>query len=200
MPHRKDNYITFIGIHKWFKHIVESFGWIILNADNEKKTNRYKYKIDKLLQCINKKLRIPEISFETKTDIEIIEKQLSQLKKYIDLLFTEKNKNELCTNDIEQAIKQRDVKLHSDATYYGLHKWFMHIIKKSGWVIICRHDKHKISDYRDSLLKINKIINDKKIKYESDQSTPKYILDDLNTMNGHVYQLIKNYILLKNMK
>jgi len=50
--------------------------------------------------------------------------------------------------------KGNDDSYHCENTILGLHKWYVNVFEKLGWMLLCRGDGEKIKVYHDGIVKL----------------------------------------------
>lgn len=80
--------VTFHGVHDWFKHLFEKFGWMLLDEEG-KKLEVYIMSINKLLKQIELKKEKTKDN-DKLSDLEITEHKVKVLKQYAEKLLQEK--------------------------------------------------------------------------------------------------------------
>jgi hypothetical protein len=71
---------TYIGLHHWYKHMVEKFGWVVIamnNGDSEK-VKHYSSRLEKLRDALAQKQGVLTEE-DRKRDLHIMEKHINEL-------------------------------------------------------------------------------------------------------------------------
>jgi len=136
---------TFLGLHKWHKHMFEHLGWMAMakKHGNDLKIRCYMDTIERLMECLKRKMASTKDE-DRKGDLQILMDNTDCLRECAKRLLDGTISSD--TNDCKSG------KAH-EATYQGLHCWMKHKFEKLGWM--CLAKKHgntlKIQCYLDSI-------------------------------------------------
>jgi hypothetical protein len=76
--------ITFAGLERWYVHIFEKVGWLILSINEcEEKIHYHKYLIKKWLHVAKEKLNSEKINDSQAQDIIIMVENIIKLQRFI---------------------------------------------------------------------------------------------------------------------
>lgn len=86
MSHEID--ATFLGLHKWYCHLVKKLGWMVLAQQhgNTAKIAVYKKSIDDFLKAVSHKKSYIKCD-DKKHDLDLMEKNITFLKTHVDADF-----------------------------------------------------------------------------------------------------------------
>jgi len=84
MPHESDIDATYLGLHKWYCHMFEKLGWMLLaqKHGNMEKITTYKHSIDRLIKAIENKQSYIKCD-DKKHDLELMRQNVVVLKDHV---------------------------------------------------------------------------------------------------------------------
>ena len=172
---------TFLGLHKWHKHMFEHLGWMAMakKHGNDLKIKCYLDSIKRLLDCLERKKNNTKDE-DRKDDLKVLIDNTKCLDECAKHLLNDSSRNS--TKSAKSTKEEHQEKAH-DATYQGLHCWMKHKFEKLGWM--CLAKKHgntlKVKCYLDSIERLRASL-DKKLKelHEEDRK------DDIKILHNDV--------------
>ena len=177
---------TFLGLHKWHKHMFEHLGWMAMakKHGNDLKIDAYLDGIERLDNCL--KLKFASTKDEDrKGDLRVLMDNTDCLRVCA---------KRLLDGSALSSDKQCEAEKAHEATYHGLHCWMKHKFEKLGWM--CLAKKHgntlKVQAYLDSIERLKasleKKLND--LNEQDRKNDIKIIQDDVDVLHAAAHKLL----------
>ena len=190
---------TFLGLHKWHKHMFEHLGWMAMakKHGNELKIKCYLDSIKRLLECLDRKKNNTKDE-DRKDDLKVLIDNTNCLNECAQHLLNNSSRNskksvKSVKSTYTEYQHQHQEKAH-DATYQGLHCWMKHKFEKLGWM--CLAKKHgntlKVECYLNSIERLMASL-EKKLKelHEEDRKDDiKILYNDVCDLHSVAHKLL----------
>jgi len=127
---------TLCGLQKWFVHIFEKLGWMVL-ANNktgkhksyQQKVEAYGYSVDKLMKDLSERVSSPRGNGTVETDFPTMIKNLEKLKSFLSrLTILEKLNSEGTNLSID------------DMSLQWMNHYYKHLFEKFGWMVLVKYN------------------------------------------------------------
>jgi len=127
---------TLCGLKKWFVHIFEKLGWIIIannktenHSSYQKKVEAYGSSVDKLMKDLSERVSNPRGNGTVETDFPTMIKNLEKLKSFLSrLTILEKLNSEGTNLSIDNMSLQ------------WMHHYYKHLFEKFGWIVLVKYN------------------------------------------------------------
>ena len=127
---------TLCGLNKWFVHIFEKLGWIILannktekHGSYQKKVEAYGSSVDKLMKDLSERVSNPRGNGTIETDFPTMIKNLEKLKSFLSrLTILEKLNSEGTNLSID------------DMSLQWMNHYYKHLFEKFGWMVLVKYN------------------------------------------------------------